>query len=112
MVTPEFESHPSHFSFLDGPPPPNIKGGMGVCLGGLTPTSPNGVELALSKVRSTEREIDVIIRAPNEVARLKALDSLPSSKTSVLFLDSLPKVYNGFFMIKMNGKFTNFLKRK
>ena len=48
LVTPEFESHPIHFSFLDGPPPPNIKGGMGVCLGGLTPTSLNGVEQALS----------------------------------------------------------------
>ena len=59
LVTPEFESHPIHFSFLDGLPPPNIKGGMGVCLGGLTPISLNGVDSVICWVGSTE-ELAVI----------------------------------------------------
>ncbi len=65
--------------FLDDNPPPDIQGGMGVYNWGLTPISLDGVDSALYWVGSTEGNIDVIIRPPNEVARLNALDPIPSS---------------------------------
>ena len=81
---------PQPLFFLGGPQPPNIKGGMMGCLGGLTPISLDGVDSGIYWVGSTEGNIDIIIGPPNEVARLKALDPLPSSKTSVFFMDPLP----------------------